>query len=113
MPFCFEFGDEHGPETPHMNTPTLICLPPNTKKTEALKDLLSSTIATCIQKPIPQMFCHQKVKHEGRVHSNLNWAYYPKQFSVALTYKKMTNCRESSHECQDRTHYIVLCQTIP
>jgi hypothetical protein len=36
MPFCFEFGDEHGPETPHMNTPTLTCLPPNTRKTEAL-----------------------------------------------------------------------------
>jgi len=86
---------------------------PVNKRMFYLKDLLSSTIATCIQKPIPQMFCHQKVKHEGRVHSNLNWAYYPKQFSVALTYKKMTNCRESSHECQDRTHYIVLCQTIP
>jgi hypothetical protein len=36
MPFCFEFGDEHGPETPHMNTPMLICLPPNMRKTEAL-----------------------------------------------------------------------------
>jgi hypothetical protein len=39
-----------------------------------LKDLLSSTIATCIHKPIPQIFCHQKVKHEGKVHCNLNWA---------------------------------------
>lgn len=86
---------------------------PGNKRTFYLKDLLSSTIATCIHKPIPQMFCHQKVKHEGRVHCNLNWAYYPKQFTVALTYKKMTNCRESSHECEDRTDYIVLCQMIP
>jgi hypothetical protein len=47
---------------------------PGNKRMFYLKDLLSSTIATCIHKPIPQMFCHQKVKHEGRVHYNLNWA---------------------------------------
>jgi hypothetical protein len=91
---------------------------PGDKRMFYLKDLLSSTIATCIHKPIPQIFCHQKVKHEGRVHCNLNWATSTglttsKQFSVALTYKKMTNCRESLHECEDRTDYIVLCQMIP
>ncbi len=35
-PFCSEFGDEHEPETPHMKTPMVTYLPPNTRKREIL-----------------------------------------------------------------------------
>jgi hypothetical protein len=44
-PFCSEFGDEHEPETPHMKTPMVTYLPPNTRKRDILMDLLSSTNA--------------------------------------------------------------------